>query len=182
MLTHVPSHHDARAITRRWPSLVAAGAIVVGVVAVGATAHDGSASLSGTRTEVAATPTARSGDVHSMHAVDASAIAARWGVRVEGIRLAAAGYMLDFRYRVVDARKAKPLFDRRTKPVLLDEATGARMTVPTPPTTGALRNSNDPKAGRTYFMFFANPARFVQSGNTVTITIGAFSVDGLRVE
>jgi hypothetical protein len=90
--------------------------------------------------------------------------------------------MLDFRYRVVDARKAKPLFERKIKPVLRDEATGAQMTVPTPPKTGALRSSNDPKAGRSYFMFFANPGRFIQRGNTVTVTIGAFSVESLQVE
>ena len=90
--------------------------------------------------------------------------------------------MLDFRYRVVDTRKAKPLFERKTKPVLRDEASGVQMAVPVPPKTGALRNSNDPKAGRTYFMFFANPGRFIGPGNRVTVTIGAFSVSGIRVE
>ena len=87
-----------------------------------------------------------------------------WGIRIEGIRLTAAGQMLDFRYTVVDARKAKPLFDRKTKPILLDEASGVQMAVPVPPKTGALRNSNDPKAGRTYFMFFANPGKLITPG------------------
>ena len=112
---------------------------------------------------------------------DARTLVRKWGIVVESLRLTASGYMLDFRYRVVDARKAKPLFERKTKPVLTDEATGAILAVPVPPKTGALRNSNDPKAGRSYFMFFGNPAHFVKPGNSVTITIGKFAVSGVRV-
>ena len=117
-------------------------------------------------------------------AIDAAdaALVRKWGIRIEGMRLTAAGHMLDFRYRVVDARKAKPLFERKTKPVLRDEASGVQTAVPVPPKTGPLRNSNDPIAGRTYFMFFANPGRFIAPGNRVTVTIGAFSVSGIRVE
>jgi len=110
------------------------------------------------------------------------ALVRKWGIRIESMRLTSAGHMLDFRYRVVDARKAKPLFERKTKPVLRDEASGVQMAVPVPPKTGALRNSNDPKAGKTYFMFFANPGRFIAPGNRVTVTIGAFSVSGIRVD
>ena len=116
-----------------------------------------------------------------LSADDTAAIARRWGIRIDTIRVTAAGYMLDFRYEVVDARKAKPLFERKTKPVLVDESTGARMQVPVPPKTGALRNSNAPIAGKTYFMFFANPGRFIKPGSLVTVTIGAFAVRGIRV-
>ena len=111
-----------------------------------------------------------------------AALVRKWGIHIEGVRLTAAGHMLDFRYRVVDTRKAKPLFERKTKPVLRDEASGVQVAVPVPPKTGALRNSNDPKAGKTYFMFFANPGRFIAPGNRVTVTIGAFSVSGIRVD
>jgi hypothetical protein len=111
-----------------------------------------------------------------------AALVKKWGIRFQSMRLSAAGYMLDFRYSVVDARKAKPLFERKTKPVLRDEASGVQMAVPVPPKTGALRNSNDPKAGKTYFMFFANPGRFIARGNLVTVTIGDFRVSGIRVD
>ena len=30
-------------------------------------------------------------------------------------------------------------------------------------------------------MFFANPSRYVKAGNTVTVTIGEFSVSGIPV-
>ena len=47
---------------------------------------------------------------------DPEAIARTWGIRIESLRLSASGYMLDFRYRVVDERRAKPLFERKIKP------------------------------------------------------------------
>jgi hypothetical protein len=105
----------------------------------------------------------------------------QWGVEVMGVRQTAAGYMLEFRYRVLDAEKAKPLFERRTKPVLTHVETGAKLIVPTPAKTGALRNSNPPLAGRTYWMFFANPGKLVEPGHHVSVEIGEFRVDGLVV-
>jgi len=108
-------------------------------------------------------------------------LAARWGVEVESIRSTAAGYMLDFRYRVVDAEKARPLFKRQTKPYLIDQETGARLMVPSPAKTGPLRNSNLPKAERTYFMFFANPGQFIKPGKKVSVVIGDFRAENLVV-
>lgn len=105
-----------------------------------------------------------------------------WGVEVLFVRRASAGYMLEFRYKVLDPEKAAPLFNRQTKPVLTHVESGARMIVPTPAKTGALRNSNPPLADRTYWMFFANPARFVEPGDLVTIEIGDFRVENLVVQ
>ena len=106
----------------------------------------------------------------------------QWGVEVMYVRQTAAGYMLEFRYRVLDAEKAKPLFERRTKPVLTHAETGAKLIVPTPAKTGALRNSNPPLAGHTYWMFFANPGKLVKPGQHVSVAIGEFRVDGLVVQ
>ena len=114
-------------------------------------------------------------------AADPSAIARRWGVEITSMRLASGGYMLEFRYRILDANKAQPLFNRGTRPMLRDEVSGLEAVVPNPPTTGSLRSTYDAKAGRTYFMFFANPSRVVKAGNTVTVTIGEFSVSGIPV-
>jgi hypothetical protein len=105
-----------------------------------------------------------------------------WGVEVLFVRQTSAGYMLEFRYKVLDSDKAKPLFVRRTKPVLTHIDTGAELIVPTPPKTGALRNSNQPLAGRTYWMFFANPGKLVEPGDLVTIRIGDFVAENLVVQ
>ncbi len=114
-------------------------------------------------------------------AADTSTIARKWGIEIESMRLASRGYMLEFRYRILDAAKAQPLFKRGTRPRLRDDKSAFESTVPNPPTTGALRSTNEAKAGRTYFMFFANPSQFVKPGSTVTVTIGEFSVSGIPV-
>lgn len=105
----------------------------------------------------------------------------QWGIEVMFVREAAAGYMLEFRYRVLDPEKAKPLFVRQTKPLLTHLETGATMVVPTPAKTGALRNSNEPLPDHTYWMFFANPAKLVQPGDLVNIEIGDFVAENLVV-
>lgn len=112
----------------------------------------------------------------------ADRIEARWGVRLDSIRVTAAGYFLDFRYRVVDARKAAPIFDRKTSPVLIDEQTRARLVVPRPPTVGPLRNSNAPQVGRTYAMLFGNSGKVVKAGSKVTVVVGDFKARHVVVE
>jgi len=104
-----------------------------------------------------------------------------WGIEVLFVREAAAGYMLEFRYKVLDPEKAKPLFERQTKPVLTHLKTGAKMIVPTPAKTGALRNSYAPKPDHIYWMFFANPGKLVRPGDLVDIEIGDFRVEKLVV-
>lgn len=105
-----------------------------------------------------------------------------WGIEILFVRQTAAGRLLEFRYKVLDAEKAEPLFERRSKPVLTDTKTGAKLAVPTPAKTGALRNSNTPIAGRTYWMVFANPGGLVKQGNRVSIEIGEFRIDDLVVQ
>lgn len=108
----------------------------------------------------------------------------RWGVQVQGIRRSAGGYMLDFRYRIVDSDKARALVDRRWKPYLIDEDTGARLMVPAPAKVGPLRQTmrnGGPQGGRTYFVLFANPGQLVRQGQRVTVVIGDFKATGLTV-
>jgi hypothetical protein len=106
----------------------------------------------------------------------------KWGVEVLFVRETSAGYMLEFRYKVLDPEKAGPLFERQTKPLLTHDKSGATLIVPTPAKTGALRNSNKPKAGHTYWMFFANPGKLVKPGDQVDVAIGDFHADGIVVQ
>ena len=109
---------------------------------------------------------------------------ARYGVEIEGIRLSAGGYMLDFRYRVLDPDKAAALTDHdgEHKPYLHDQASGARLFVPAPAKVGPLQATGMPKPGRTYFVLFANPGRLVKPGGKVDINIGDFQARDLVVE
>lgn len=106
----------------------------------------------------------------------------RWGIQILGLHLSAGGYMLDFRYRVLDPEKAAGLFVRSDKPYLIDQASGRKFLVPNPPKVGPLRTSYSPKPNRNYFVMFGNPGTFVKAGNKVTIVIGDFRVENLVVE
>ena len=109
----------------------------------------------------------------------------QWGVEVSSVRLTAAGYMLDFRYTILDPEKAAPLVTRKNNPILIDQVSGAELIVPTPPKVGALRSNSRngvPVEGRSYFILFANPGGFVKPGNKVTVAIGDFRAENLTVE
>jgi hypothetical protein len=104
-----------------------------------------------------------------------------WGVEVIGVKPVSSGYMLAFRYRILDPDKAKSLNDRKSKAYLIDEATGTRLAVPALENVGELRSGAAPVADRNYFMIFGNPGRLVKSGSRVSIVIGNFRVDQLVV-
>lgn len=109
----------------------------------------------------------------------------KWGIEVESIRLSAGGYMIDFRYRVLDPEKADYLADHTLKPYLEDIATGAKMIVPAPAKVGALRNTNrrgSVERGRTYYIIFANPGRYIKPGSKVNVVIGDFVAKNLTLQ
>ncbi len=107
----------------------------------------------------------------------------KWGIKVESIRLSSAGYMLDFRYRILDPQKAAPLLSRQVKPYLVDQESGSKLIVPAPPKVGSLRQkSYQPIPGKIYFVLFSNPGRLVKPGNKVTVVIGDFRAEDLIVE
>lgn len=106
----------------------------------------------------------------------------KWGIEVVSIRTSAAGSMLDFRYKVVDAQKAEALFVRKTKPYLIHQESGAVLSVPVTAKVGPLRSTNKPKQDRIYWMFFGNKTKLVKPGDKITVTIGEFRAQDLIVE
>jgi hypothetical protein len=109
------------------------------------------------------------------------ALSEKWGVELVAMRSTAAGHMVDFRYRVTDAKKAAPLFKRQTKPYLIHQASGKVLAVPNTAKLGSLRNSNTPQEGRTYWMFFGNHHQIVKKGDKVTVAIGDFRAADIEV-
>ena len=115
---------------------------------------------------------------------EAKELADKWGVELLGMRLTAAGMMLDFRFQVLDADKALPLFDQRIKPHILAERSNIKLPVPMAAKVGAFRPTNrgkNIKADKTYYMIFGNPDRHVKAGEKVTVVIGDFKVEHLKV-
>jgi hypothetical protein len=105
-----------------------------------------------------------------------------WGVEIIGVKPVTSGYMLAFRYRVLDPDKAKSLNDRNTKAYIIDEASGIRLAVPAMENVGELRSGTSPEVGRNYFMIFGNPGKLVKSGSRVSVVVGNLSVEGLVVD
>jgi hypothetical protein len=108
-----------------------------------------------------------------------------WGIQVEALRLSAAGSMLDLRYRVIDKEKAAPLLDSKRRPYLVDEVRGAKFGVPDTPILGQLRQTSRNHtilAGHSYFVLFANPGKFLHSGDKVTLVMGDAKLPDLTIE
>lgn len=107
----------------------------------------------------------------------------RFGIEVQGIRPSAGGYMLDFRYKVVDSKKAAGFLGHHLVPQLVDERRNARLITPSPPKVGPLRQTGAAlKDGRTYFVFFANPGKAVKAGDPVAVVLGDVTLGGLTVQ
>jgi hypothetical protein len=108
--------------------------------------------------------------------------ARRFGVDHLRVRSISSGSSLEFRYRVVDPDKAQMLTDKRAKPLMIDQATGNKLEVPTMEKIGELRQTASPEQGREYWMVFANRGKLVKPGQRVDVMIGSFRAEGLTVE
>lgn len=123
--------------------------------------------------------TAPTADTDSGH----KRLADDWGIEVEAIRLTAGNYMLDFRYRIVDAAKATRAITPKTHPFLIDQASGAKLMVPTPPKIGPLRQTRGRLVtGKSYFIFFANPGQYIKAGSKVTVVLNDLKIENLTVQ
>jgi hypothetical protein len=109
---------------------------------------------------------------------------ATWGIKAVSLRPTLGGTMLDFRYKVVDADRALPLFDRKLKPYLFDPSTGAALGTPDDAKLGALRASarNPPVTGKQYYALFANGQGTVKRGSKVTIVLGDCKLEDVVVD
>jgi hypothetical protein len=105
-----------------------------------------------------------------------------WGVEMINVHPVSSGYMLAFRYRILDAEKAKVLNNRKSKAYLVDQASGTVLAVPAMENVGELRPDTAAEADKIYFMIFGNPNKVVKVGNRVSLVVGDLRADGLVVE
>jgi hypothetical protein len=105
-----------------------------------------------------------------------------WGIDDLRVKQAESGELIRFTWRVLDPVKAKPLNDKKIKPVLIDAQAGVQLVVPTMEKVGQLRQSATPEVGKSYWMAFSNSGRPVKRGDRVTVVIGQFKAELLVVE
>jgi hypothetical protein len=101
----------------------------------------------------------------------------RLGIQVQPPRLAAAGYLVDLRYRVVDAGRAAPLAERGAAARLLVQGTNEVLGV----AGGAARPAAKVEAGKVYSLLFDNTGRKVAPGARVNVEVGGVELRDLTV-
>ena len=120
---------------------------------------------------------------HSVTEAQRLAIEQQYGVSILGVRMTAAGHMIDFRYRVLDTSKAGRLIRPKMGLALIDQATKAEMSVPVMEKVGALKQTRSHLfPDRTYSVIFSNRAGVVKPGSKVSIQFGDLTLDNLIVE
>mgnify|MGYP006899602782 CR=1 FL=1 len=95
-----------------------------------------------------------------------------WGIQPVHLRISAAGYMMEFRYKVLDVEKALILSDRKYFPSLLSMKSRAKFSVPYGSTVGYLKsNRKFLKQDRNYITMFSNENRHMLPGDKVRIQV-----------
>lgn len=103
-------------------------------------------------------------------------------IRVEAVRMTAAGHFIDLRYRVLDPGRANSALGPGVRPLLIDQATGIRMGVPMTAKLGPLRQTQaKQRPDHLYFVMFTNTAG-IHAGSRVTAQLGDITVTDLTVE
>ena len=105
-----------------------------------------------------------------------------WGVDNFLVRSTASGHLIRFTYQVVNPARAEVLSDDRVTPHLVDPKRHLVLEVPSVEQVGLLRQKGKPVAGKEYWMVFSNKGEPVKVGDRVSVIIGSFRADGLRVE
>jgi vacuolar-type H+-ATPase subunit F/Vma7 len=105
------------------------------------------------------------------------------GIEIIAMRQTAAGFMLDFRFRVLDPEKAMPLLREDIIPYLVDQTNGNKLAVTDSTKVGPMRpTSRNPREGIVYFMFFSNPGLSVKNGGKVTVVVGDHRLEDIVVQ
>jgi hypothetical protein len=114
----------------------------------------------------------------------AKSLEKKWGIQPVSVRLAASGYMVYFRYRVVNTDLAKPLFRDGMKPLVVDRTSGQKLAMPSDTKLGGLRSSprTAPANGKEYYVLFSNPAKVVKQGSHIDVELGDCKVTDLAVK
>jgi hypothetical protein len=95
-----------------------------------------------------------------------------WGIEPVHVRITAGGYMIEFRYKILDVEKALILSDRKEFPYLLSMKSRAKLSVPYGSTVGFLKsNRRFNKKGKNYIAMFSNEGQHMLKGDKVKVQI-----------
>jgi len=106
----------------------------------------------------------------------------RSGIRILHMRPIAEGRMIDLRFRVEDAAKAKAILSRVNKSYLIDQQTGKALPATTTKAGPMRQTTMEPEAGRIYFTLFSNPRMLLKPGGKVTLAVGDIRIRDIAIE
>ena len=156
---------------KSWRSIKFSSVLLLTVFLLIALLQSGCVNSSPTSTSVPPPPQSEVKDAESL------------GIEVIAMRQTSGGFMLDFRYRVINPEKAMPLFQEEITPYLIDHSSGSNLPIIGSTKVGPLRpTSRDPRKGVAYFMFFGNPGQLVKVGTRVTVVVDEHRLENLVVQ
>ena len=100
------------------------------------------------------------------------------GVHVTLVAVTGQGGLIDFRYQVIDPDKAAIVHDPEKPPTIVDEATGQAFDKP----WMQHGHSGELNPGATYYLILVNPKGGIKSGDLVSVLIGDFRLEHVRVK
>jgi hypothetical protein len=110
--------------------------------------------------------------------ITADGLAERYGLRVRLIGVTAGGGMVDFRLKVLDAVKAKPLLlDAERRPSLIVEKSGATLTSPGSADADLLIED-----GGIIFTLFPNSGGAIRPGDKVIVAFGDLRLEPVAAQ
>ena len=106
-----------------------------------------------------------------------------WGIEVSSLRLSMGNSIIDLRYKILDPAKVVQLANNKTPSYIIDQASGKKLMMPTPPKEGAFPpTGNKLVAGKTYFAMVSNQGATLRSGSRVTVMVGGSEATNLTVQ
>jgi len=106
-------------------------------------------------------------------------LASRYGIRLTLVGVTASGGLVDLRFRITDAAKAKKLFTSASvTPAVIAEPSGTVIQVP----HGGHHGHVTPATGASYFILMGNPGGAVQRGIPVSVVFNTVRVEHIVAE
>jgi hypothetical protein len=159
---------------RQW--LITVGAVV-------ASAVGGAAAFSA----LSSSSPSSSPDAHAAHhrleslsrPITREQLAGDYGIRLTLVGVTAAGGLVDLRFKITDAKKARKLFDDpAVMPAIVAEPTGVILAPP----HGGHHSHVTPTSGASYFVLIGNAGGVVQRGVPVSVVINSVRVEHILAE
>lgn len=115
-------------------------------------------------------------DIQPVQRITAAELEQNYGLRVTLIGVTAGGGMVDFRFKVLDAVKAKALLDHHDNmPQLIPAGSWTRLGIPS-------AHSPNYISGKVYYMLYGNAGGVVQPGKPVEVAFGNIILDAITAQ